>query len=137
MTQFIEWHPTNKQIVYAGGAHKKIPQSFVILRSEDGGLHFEQVSNGLPDPVKLTRLTDITATVSKADPDKLYLLIFGDAKFIPQGRTEEKRQMVGAFLVSADAGKSFKSVKQQNNYRYIDEHYSVFQRRRGQRQIRL
>ncbi|ULQ55477.1 hypothetical protein KJS94_12570 [Flavihumibacter rivuli] len=124
--QFIEFHPTNNRIVYTGGAYKKDPKTFVILRSEDGGKTYSPSTTGLPDPSRLTRLHDITAAVSKASPDKLYLLIFGDAQVKTSVKQEEKKQMVGAFLVSEDAGKSFKTIQQEKNYRYIDAHYSLF-----------
>lgn len=125
-TQFIEFHPANEKIVYAGGAYKKERNKFVILRSADGGSTFTEITKGLPDKNKLERLHDITAAVSPAAPDKLYILIFGDAKVKTTVKYEEKDQMAGAFVESDDAGLSFKPVKQFNNYRYIDDYFSLF-----------
>ena len=125
-TQFIEFHPLNEKIIYAGGAYKKDKEKFVILRSADGGNTFTETTTGLPDKNKLDRLYDITAAVSSAAPDKLYILIFGEAKVKTTVKQEEKGQMVGAFVESDDDGLSFKPVKQFNNYRYIDDYYSLF-----------
>lgn len=125
-TQFIEYHPANDKIVYIGGAWKKDRNVFSILRSVDGGNSFTEITAGLPDKNKLVRLHDITAAVSLTAPDKLYILIFGDAKVKTTVKLEEKNQMVGAFMESDDAGQSFKNVPQVNNYRYIDDHFSIF-----------
>jgi photosystem II stability/assembly factor-like uncharacterized protein len=126
ITQFIEFHPVNDKIVYAGGAYKKDREKFIILRSVNGGNTFTELKNGLPDNNKLTNLYDITAAVSSAAPDKLYILIFGEAKVKTTVKQEEVKQMVGAFIETDNAGESFKPVKQFNNYRYIDEYYSLF-----------
>lgn len=124
--QFIEFHPANGNILYFGGAYKKERNTYFIYRSEDAGEHFEEVTLGMPDKQKLVRLHDITAAVSPAAPDKLYILIFGDAMVPTTVNKENKRQMVGAFIRSNDAGKHFEPVPQATNYRAIDEYYSLF-----------
>jgi photosystem II stability/assembly factor-like uncharacterized protein len=125
-TQFIESHPINATIVYVGGAYRKEKEKFILLRSIDSGNTFTEIKNGLPDNTKLTNLHDITAAVSPAAPDKLYLLILGDAKVKTTIKQEDVKQMVGAFIVSEDAAQSFKPVKQFNNYQYVDDYYSLF-----------
>ena len=125
-TQYIFYHPTKAQIVYLGGAYKKARNRFCLLRSENGGDGFTETTQGIPDQNKLVQLTDITAPVSPAAPDKFYELIFGNAKVKTTLKGEEKSQMVGTFLVSEDAGKSFQLVPQVNNYRYIDDYFSLF-----------
>ncbi len=125
-TQFIEFHPKNENIIYTGGAYSKDRNKFFILRSNDAGANFTEITNGIPDKLKLVQLHDITAAVSPASPDKLYVLIFGDSKIKTSVKQEEKKQMVGAFIVSDNAGESFKPVEQTTNYRKIDQYYSVF-----------
>jgi photosystem II stability/assembly factor-like uncharacterized protein len=125
-TQFIEFHPKNQDIIYAGGVYKKERNAFFILRSDDGGKTFTEVTAGMPDKKKLLRVHDITAAVTPAAPDNLYIAIFGEAKVPTTVKKEDKNQMVGTFIESTDAGKSFKLVPQANNYRYIDEFYSLF-----------
>lgn len=125
-TQFIEFHPLKENIIYVGGAYAKNRQQYFIYRSENTGQTFEEVTAGMPDKSKLLRLHDITAAVSPAAPDNLYVTIFGDAKVKTTVKQEEKNQMVGTFIESTDQGKSFHLVPQANNYRYIDEYYSLF-----------
>jgi photosystem II stability/assembly factor-like uncharacterized protein len=125
-TQFIEFHPTKENIVYIGGAYKKKRNLYFIYRSEDAGKAFEEITAGMPDKNKLVRLHDITAAVTPAAPDKLYITIFGEAAVKTTVKQELKNQMAGTFIESVDAGKSFKLVPQANNYRYIDDYYSLF-----------
>jgi photosystem II stability/assembly factor-like uncharacterized protein len=124
--QFIEFHPTNENIVYLGGSYRKSKQLFFVYRSTNSGESFEEITKGMPDKNKLVRLHDITAAVSPAAPDKLYLTIFGEAPVRTTVKQELKNQMVGTFIESVDAGLSFQLVPQANNYRYIDEYYSLF-----------
>ena len=125
-TQFIEFHPTKENIIYLGGAYKKNRNLFFIYRSQNTGKSFEEVTAGMPDKNKLVRLHDITAAVTPATPGKLYITIFGDALVKTTVKQEEKKQMVGTFIESTDEGKTFKLVPQANNYRYVDEFYSLF-----------
>ncbi len=125
-SQFITFHPTNENIVYIGGAYRKKRNLFFIYRSVNAGDSFEEITTGMPDKNKLVRLHDITAAVTPAAPDKLYITIFGEAAVKTTVKQELKNQMVGTFIESADAGKSFQLVPQANNYRYIDEYYSLF-----------
>lgn len=125
-TQFIEFHPTKENIIYIGGAYKKMRNLFFIYRSVNTGNSFEEITAGMPDKNKLVRLHDITAAVTPAAPDKLYITIFGDAAVKTTVKQEVKNQMAGTFIESIDAGKSFHLVPQANNYRYIDEYYSLF-----------
>ncbi len=125
-TQFIAFHPTKENIIYLGGAYKTNRNLFFIFRSQNTGNHFDEITSGMPDKNKLVRLHDITAAVSPAAPDKLYLTIFGDALVKTSVKQVEKKQMVGTFIESNDEGKTFKLVPQANNYRYIDEFYSLF-----------
>jgi hypothetical protein len=125
-TQFIEFHPTKENIIYIGGTYKKKRNLFFIYRSVDAGNTFEEITEGMPDKNKLIRLHDITAAVTPAAPDKLYITIFGEAAVKTSVKQELKNQMVGTFIESVDAGKSFKLVPQANNYRYIDNNYSLF-----------
>lgn len=126
LCQFLEYHPSSGEIIYSGGANKKTPNAFSIIRSTNGGNNFTSVTKGLPDTSKLVRLHDITASVSLADPDKLYVTIFGDAMVPTTVKKENKKQLAGTFLVSKDKGKSFQLVPQANNYRMIDSHFSLF-----------
>lgn len=125
-TQFIEFHPTKENIIYVGGAYSKKRNTFFIYRSTDTGNNFEEITAGMPDKNKLVRLHDITAAVTPAAPDKLYLTIFGEAAVKTTVKQEVKNQMVGTFIESTDAGKTFHLVPQANNYRYIDDYYSLF-----------
>lgn len=125
-TQFIEFHPTNENIVYLGGSYRKSKQLFFVYRSTNSGNSFEEITKGMPDKNKLVRLHDITAAVSPAAPDKLYLTIFGESPVKTTVKQELKNQMVGTFIESVDAGQSFQLVPQANNYRYVDSYYSLF-----------
>jgi len=125
-SQFIAFHPTNENIVYIGGAYKKKRNLFFIYRSVNAGDSLEEITAGMPDKNKLIRLHDITAAVTPAAPDKLYITIFGEAAVKTTVKQELKNQMVGTFIESADTGKSFHLVPQANNYRYIDDYYSLF-----------
>lgn len=125
-TQFIEFHPGKENIIYIGGAYKKNRNLFFIYRSIDAGISFEEITVGMPDKNKLIRLHDITAAVTPAAPDNLYVTIFGEANIKTTVKQEAKKQMVGTFIESTDAGKSFHLVPQANNYRYIDDYYSIF-----------
>ncbi len=125
-TQFIEFHPAKDNIIYIGGAYKKKRNLFFIYRSEDTGNSFQEITEGMPDKNKLVRLYDITAAVTPAAPDKLYITIFGEASVKTTVKQELKNQMTGTFIESIDAGKSFHLVPQANNYRYIDEYFSLF-----------
>ncbi len=125
-TQFIEFHPTKENIVYTGGAYTKKRQQFFIYRSENTGDTFEEITAGMPDKNKLVHLHDITAAVSPAAPGNLYITIFGDAAVKTSVKQVVKNQMAGTFIESTDEGKSFHLVPQANNYRYIDDYYSLF-----------
>lgn len=125
-TQFIEFHPTKENIIYIGGAYKKNRNLYFIYQSINTGNSFEEISVGMPDKNKLVRLHDITAAVTPAAPDNLYITIFGEASIKTTVKQEVKKQMVGTFIESTDAGKSFHLVPQANNYRYIDDYYSLF-----------
>lgn len=125
-TQFIEFHPAKENIIYIGGAYRKKRNLFFIYQSENTGESFEEVTTGMPDKNKLLRMHDITAAVTPAAPDKLYITIFGEASVKTTVKQEVKNQMVGTFIESTDAGKSFHLVPQANNYRYIDDYYSLF-----------
>jgi photosystem II stability/assembly factor-like uncharacterized protein len=125
-TQFIEFNPAKENIIYVGGAYKKKRNLFFIYRSTDAGINFEEITTGMPDKNKLVRLHDITAAISPAAPGKLYITIFGEAPVKTTVKQELKNQMVGTFIESTDEGKSFHLVPQANNYRYIDDYYSLF-----------
>lgn len=66
-TKDLEFHPTNPNIVYAGG------KSF--LRSTDGGATWTAITNGLPTATTVQRMA---IAVSPAAPDRVYIVAAGN-----------------------------------------------------------
>lgn len=93
---------SNPQVIYATmWHHQRLPWQVVsggpgsgVYKTSDGGSTWQKIQNGLPK-----ELGKMAISVSRANPDKVYLLAESDSE-----------RELGGLFVSGDAGKSWSKV---------------------------
>lgn len=107
----LEFHPKNGNFVYVAGGEAGKGDRLSVMVSNNGGASFKAVG----PPMVFQAVHRASLAVSAAQPDSLWMMVFGDRKV--QTSEGEKKAMFGGFFRSLDCGAHFAAIAQPGEFK--------------------